>query len=131
MTSVQIDAIGAKSRDLKLPVFFQHHNDAEVCANRISAGKDFLHVLRARIGRDVEIFRSLTPDKITDAATREVSEVACCAQADRPNRAPWSPWEKKFWRSQQCALWRAALSLRPRGLSRTPESVIARDGSQR
>src|SRR5262245_57683130 len=49
--------------------------------DRIGAGENFLHVLRARVGRDVDVFRNLTANKIPYASACEVGNVAGCAQS--------------------------------------------------
>ena len=55
MPAVEINAIGAKGRDLKLQVVFQHDNDAEMRTDGVGAAEDFLHLCGARVGRDVDV----------------------------------------------------------------------------
>ena len=79
--AVEISAVGAEGRDLELQVIFQNDDDAEMRADRVGAAEDFLHFLRARVGRDVDVFRNLTADEIAHAAACEVGDVAGGAQS--------------------------------------------------
>ena len=81
MPPVEISAVGAEGRDLELQSVFQHDDDAEMRADRIGAGENFLHLLRARIGRDVDVLRRLAADQIAHAAAGEIGDVAGRAQS--------------------------------------------------
>jgi hypothetical protein len=81
VAAIEINAVGSESRDLELQVIFQNDYDAEMRANRVGTAEDFLHFLRARVGRDVDVFRNLTADEIAHAAACEVGNVAGGAQS--------------------------------------------------
>ena len=81
MPPVEINAVGPESRDLELQVIFQNDNDAEMRADRVGPAEDFLHFLRSRVGRDIDVFRRLPADQIAHAAAREVGNVSGRAQS--------------------------------------------------
>src|SRR5947207_1737009 len=86
--SIEIGVIGAKGRDFELKVVLQDDNDAKTRAYRVSAREHMLHLLRARIRRDIEIFRRQTTHHIAHTATSEIGDVPAFAQprADFPGR---------------------------------------------
>ena len=79
--AVEINAVGPESRDLELQVIFQNDDDAEMRANRVGAAEDFLHFLRARVGRDIDILGRLAANQIAHATACEVGGVPGRAQS--------------------------------------------------
>ena len=80
VTPIEISAIGAESCDLELKVIFQHNDDSEMSANGVGAAKKLLHFLRARVGRDINVFRDFAAHQITNAAASPVGNVAGVAE---------------------------------------------------
>src|SRR4030095_7409641 len=72
----QIDIVGAEGSNFELQSVFQDNDNAEMRADRIRACKNFLHLLRARIGGDVNIFRREPADHVPNATAGEVGDVA-------------------------------------------------------
>ena len=78
--SIDINVVGAKGRHFKLKSIFDHNNHAEMRANRVGAWKNFLHQLRSRVGRDVDVLRRFAADNIAHTTSGEVGDVTALAQ---------------------------------------------------
>src|SRR5436190_6643409 len=79
-TPVQIDVVGAEGRNFELQSVFQDNDDAEIRADRIRTRENSLHLLRVRIGSDVDIFRRKPADHVPNATAGEVGDVAVVAE---------------------------------------------------
>ena len=79
--SVEISAIRAKGRDLKLKPAFQDNNHSEMRAHRISPRKNFLHRLRSGVGRDVDVLRRFASEEIAHTTAGEICDVPMIAQS--------------------------------------------------
>ena len=81
--AVEIGVIGAKGGDFELEPVLDHHDDAEMRADRVGARKSLLHYLRGGVCGNVEIFRRFAADDVADTAAGEVGDVAAIAQTGR------------------------------------------------
>src|SRR5450432_1278565 len=112
MPPVEIGAIGAEGRNFKLEAVFQHHDHTEMRAHRVSAGKDFLHILRPRVGRDIDILRDLPPDEVAHATAGKVGDMTRGSQPLN-DAARRGFRRRKFVGAHNCAHLRAG-TLAPR-----------------
>src|SRR5436305_191181 len=80
MPMIEIRSIGSKSCDLEIKPVLHYHDDAEVRTDRVSVRKNFLHDVRRRVGRDIEVLRRQSTHHVAHATAREVSDVSALAQ---------------------------------------------------
>ena len=81
MATVEVSAIRAKGRDLKLPVAFQHDNDTKMRPDGVGAGEKFLHLFRARVGCDIDVLGRLASNQVAHTAAGEIGDVPGRAQS--------------------------------------------------
>src|SRR6266853_4997870 len=78
--SVQVDVVGTEGGDFELESVFQNDNDSKVRADRIGAREQFLHFLRSRVSRDVDVFRREIAHHVADTAASKKGGVVVFAQ---------------------------------------------------
>ena len=78
--AIEVGAIRAECRDLELKSIFEDDDHTEMRAHRVGPGKYLLDRFRRRVGRDVEILRSLAAKKVPHASAGEVGHVTGRAQ---------------------------------------------------
>src|SRR5437660_368866 len=79
-TPVQVDVVGTEGSDFELESVFQNDNYSKMRADRIGAPEQFLHFLRSRVSRDVDVFRRETTHHVADAAAGKEGDMIMFAQ---------------------------------------------------
>lgn len=80
MSTVEIKSIIAEGGDLKLSGSDEDHDDTEVGADGHGSGKEFLDVLWACAGGDIEVVRGDVHELVANASAGEEGLVACVVE---------------------------------------------------
>src|SRR5437868_14560183 len=91
--------------------------------DRISARKNFLHLLRACIGGDIDIFRRKPAHHVPDATTGEVGDMAVLAELCRNRARGFLHGRRAHTGSVAAPLWRGELESRRQGAVATTSSL--------
>ena len=79
--AIKISAVRTEGRDLELKSIFEHNDHAKVRAHRVRPRKHFLHIIRPRVRRNIDVLRNLAAQEIPHRATRVVRHMPGRAQS--------------------------------------------------